>query len=201
MNSTNRVLNRGLIFLVGLIIFVLGAASVALGAVPSIASAWGQAAPAVQSHVTEAMVATPLLSTGSSWLWLALIALLTVIGIVLIAFIVRQGGGHTRELFRDQTTEHGSTVVRTAVAADAIKDALRDRDDLIASSVSTYDVNGITVLKLSATARRGVSPKDIHVSLEGTLRALDNLLGFEVPALIQISGGLRTRAAKATRLT
>lgn len=201
MNSTNRALNRALIFLVGLVVFVLGAVSVALGAFPQITSAWGETAPAVQRYVTDALVATPLLSTGTSWLWLALIVLLAIIAILLIAFIVRQGHGQTRELFRDQTTAHGSTVVRSAVAADAIKDALKDRDDLLASSVSTYDVHGETVLKVTATVRRGVSPKDIQTSVESTLRALDNLLGFEVPALIQISGGFRTRAAKPTRLS
>lgn len=201
MNSTNRGLNRTLIFVVGLLLLILGAASLALGVVPRIMTGWGDTAPTVQQNVSGALVATPLLSTGTSWLWIVLIAVLAVIAVLLIAFVVRQGHGHTRELFHDQTTEHGSTIVRSSVAADALKDALKGRDDLVASSVSTYDVQGDTVLKISATARRGVSPKDVQTSIENTLHALDDLLGFEVPALIQIGGGFRARVAKTTRLS
>ncbi|MCY1693010.1 hypothetical protein [Curtobacterium sp. SL109] len=200
MNTTNRGLNRAIIFIIGLLLLIIGAATIVLAVVPSVTSAWKSNAPTVSKNVDGAFAAAPLLTTGASWLAVAALALLLLLVILLLVFIIRQGNGHTSELFSDQTTEHGSTIVKSTVAKDALEQALADRDDIVAANVSTYDVNGTNVLKVSATARRGVSPKDVANTIESALTALDLLLGFQVPALIQISGGLRARAAKTTRL-
>jgi hypothetical protein len=200
MNTTNRGLNRTLIFLVGLIILAFGAASILLATVPTIASGWKANAPTVSKNTAAVFHAAPLFATGSSWLFIALIAVLVIIAAFLVVFIVKQGNGHTAELFHDETTEHGSTIVKAVVAKDAIQDALGAREDLVSSFVSTYSVHGASVLKISATARRGVSPKDVSDTIQATLHSLDALLGFEVPALIQISGGFRARTARSTRL-
>jgi hypothetical protein len=200
MNTTNRGANRALIFVVGLVVVLLGAVSVLIGVVPAFTSGWKSTAPTVSKNVASTFHAAPFFSTGSSWLYLALIAVLVIIVIVLVRFIVKQGNGHTSELFHDDTTEHGSTIVKAGVAKQALQDALEGRDDLVSSSVSTYDVQGTNVLKISATARRGVSPKAVSDAIQQNLKALDQLLGFEVPALIQISGGFRARTAKKTRL-
>lgn len=200
MNTTNRGANRLLIFIVGLVVLILGAASLLLGILPAFASAWKSTAPAVSKNVASAFNAAPFFATTSSWLYIALIAVLLVIALLLVRFIVKQGNGHTSELFHDDTTEHGSTIVKAGVAREALQEALKDRDDLVSSSVTTYEVQGTNVLKISATARRGVSPKQISDAIQTALTALDELLGFEVPALIQISGGFRARTAKKARL-
>lgn len=200
MNTTNRGLNRTIIFFIGLILLAVGAGAILLAAVPELTSGWKNTAPDVGKQVDSVFGAAPLFNTGGSWLAVAAVVLLAVLIVLLLVFIIRQGNGHTGELFYDTTTEHGATIVQSKVAKDALEQALTDRDDLVSSSVSTYQVGGGTMLKISATARRGVSPKDVAATIEEHLHALDQLLGFTVPALIQISGGFRANVAKTTRL-
>lgn len=200
MNTTNRGLNHTIIFLIGLLVLLLGAAAILLAALPEVASTWKDTAPTISRNVDDIFAAAPLFATGGSWLAVTAVVLLAVLIVLLLIFIIRQGNGHTSELFHDTTTEHGATIVQSKVAKDALDNALADRDDLVSSSVSTYEIKGGTVLKIAATARRGVSPKDIAATIEQQLHALDQLLGFTVPALIQISGGFRANVAKTTRL-
>jgi len=201
MNNTNRGLNRTLIMVVGLVLLVAGALVVALSVVPAFGRRWSDIAQQVSSNVSGVLVDTPLGTTGSSWLWIGVIALLLIITALLVAFIVRQGRGHTRRLLSQPPTDNGSTVVDSAVAEQLVTQSLADRPELVSSHVSTYRIRGASVLKIAVTCRRGVSPTDVTALIDDRLHALDALVGAEIPALIQISGGFRARTTKATRLS
>lgn len=200
MNATNRGANRAVILLAGLVLLALGLTAAAVGAITSIASGFRDASPAVVSTVTGWLQATPLGSTGHSWLWLAAAAVMLVLIILFLMFILRQGGGHTRTLLEQPPTDDGRILVDAAVAEQLLKDSLDGRPEFVASRVSTYDVKGTSVLKVSVSCRRGYSPADARDLVEQQLRGLDALLGASVPALIQVSGGFRVRSAGATRL-
>ena len=200
MNSTNRGLNRAVIALVGLVLMAAGTIAVLIGLVPAVRDGWRSGAPGVFGTVTGWLRSTPLSDTGSSWLWVALIAVLVLAIILLLAFVLRQGHGRTGQLLNDSPTEHGTTVIDARVAEQAMQGALDERSELVSSHVSASTVRGRTVLDIKATARRGVSPKDVTTMVEESLRALDALIGREIPALLQISGGFRARTSKATRV-
>lgn len=200
MNSTNRGANRAVILLAGLLLLVAGLAATAVGLLPQIRGGYTDQAPGAVGSVTNVLKATPLGGTGHSWLWLAAAAVLLVLVILFIVFIFRQGGGHTRTLLSEKPTEHGRTVVDSAVAEQLLQESLATHSELVASHVSTYAVKGSSVLKVSVSCRRGVSPADARDLVEAQLLALDELLGSSIPALIQVSGGFRVRTAGATRL-
>lgn len=200
MNTTNRGLNRTWILLVGLVLLAAGLAAALIGLVPVVRDGWHSTAPAVFDTVTGWLRATPLGDTGTSWLWIALVAVLLVAVILLLSFVFRQGRGRTGRLLTDEPTEHGTTVVDARVAEQALQGALDERAELVSSHVSTSLVRGRSVLNITTTARRGVSPKHVTAMVEESLEALDALLGREIPALLQISGGFRARTTKATRL-
>ncbi len=200
MNSTNRGANRLLIFVFGLVLLVLGAVATAAVLMPAIRDGWRTAAGQVNSQVSTWVQQTPLGDTGVSWITPASLAVLVIALIALIVFTVRQGGGRTGTAVTEHAGESGTTIIDAAVAEQAIQDALAGRSEFVASWVSTYKVRRIPALKVSVTCRRGVSPKDAATIVEDTLRALDELLGRQLPALIQISGGFRSRATKTTRL-
>ncbi|RFA06946.1 hypothetical protein B7R21_17685 [Subtercola boreus] len=200
MNSTNRGANRAVILLAGLLLLAVGLAGLAVGALPTVRTGFADQAPGVLGTVTDALKATPLAATGHSWLWIAAAAIAAVFIVLFVVFIVRQGRGHTRELLAQAPTEHGRTVVDSSVAEQLLQDALSSRPELVGSHVSTYAVKGTSVLKVSVSCRRGVSPADAKDLVEEQLLALDALLGTSVPTLIQISGGFRVRTAGATRL-
>ena len=201
MNDTNRALNRLIIIACGLLLLVLGAAAAAVALIPVVRDRWASAADDVTRQVSTWLQQTPLGDTGVSWVMPAVLVLLVVAVILLIVFIARQGGGHTGTAVTERTSERGTTVIDSAVAEHALQDALAARPEFVATRVSTYRVRRTPVLKVSVTCRRGVSPKAAATVVEERLRALDELLGRELPALIQVSGGFRARVTRSTRLT
>lgn len=199
MNSTNRGLNRFFILVVGLIVLILGLATVAVGLIPRVRTEWKDTAATVQKNVNGAFAASPMFNTGNSWIGVCVIALLVILIIVLLVFIAKQGHGRTNRLMRDRT-EHGVTVIDSTVAEQLLEDALTRRPELVSARVSTYDVKGTPTLDVAVTARRGVSPKEVASTVEQVVKTLDTVLGRQIPTLVQISGGFRARTRAATRL-
>jgi hypothetical protein len=200
MTSTNRFANRLLIFGCGFLLLIVGGATAAAVLVPGIRDAWKDTGARVTDQVGSWLQQTRLAGLEVSWILIAVVALLIVGMVVLIVFIARHGHGHTSRAVTDSRGEHGSTIVESSVAEQAMQDALDGHSEFVASRVSTYKVRRTPVLKVSITCRRGVSPKDAAAIVESKLLALDGLLGRELPALIQVSGGFRARVGKTTRL-
>jgi len=200
MNDTRRSLNRFFSFIVGFCVFIVGIAGFALIGLPAVRDGWKQTAPQVLAVTSGSFGSVLIPGTSISWWWLALIVALTLVIVVLIVFVFQQGHGQTRRWIADTPTEHGTTTLAARVAEDLIQDTLDSRTDLVSSHVSTYLIRGTPVLKVSVTARRGVSPKGIVDDVERSVGALEHLVGRAVLVSIQISGGFRSRVAKATRL-
>ncbi|PPG36569.1 hypothetical protein C5E10_00150 [Pseudoclavibacter sp. RFBG4] len=200
MNSTNRGLNRLLIVAVGLVLLAVGAAA-ALGAwLPGAKDTWTPISETVNTQVSSWLQQTPFPGTDFSWLMIAVVAAI-VVGIILpLAFTLRQGQGRTGTIVHDRASKAGPTVVDVSVAKDALSDSLGERDEFIATSVSAYEVRGTPALKVSASCRRGVSPRDAADLVERDLHTLDALLGRELPVLLQLNGGFRAQTQKPTRL-
>ncbi|MBF4631005.1 hypothetical protein ITJ42_07245 [Clavibacter michiganensis subsp. phaseoli] len=200
MTSTNRALNRLLVIVVGL---VLIAAGVALGA--------GSLLPGVQSSVSGAAsdAKQPVgdaLSGGQPWiLWVvALVALVLIV--VLAWFALRQGHGRTGTLVRLEggrdasTPTGGSVVIDAKVAEQLLGDALRDDSAIVSVDVTAFEVAHATTLRVTAVARRGVSPVAVRRTVDEAVGRLDAVIGTEVPVVIQITGGLRSSMTSETRL-
>jgi hypothetical protein len=198
MNNTNRGLNRLFVVIVGVILFAVGLGAVAVGSIPMVSDAWKSTAPTVRKNV--ASVFRSLTVGGIEWGLIGVIAVLVIIVALLVAFIFRQGHGHTLRFVRDDATEDGSTIIDSRVAEQAVQQALDSRQELVASHVSTYLVKGTPVLKVSATAQRGVSPSEIVNEIETMIVALEKIIGRPVPTSIQVGGGFRSRTTGATRL-
>ncbi len=130
---------------------------------------------------------------------IAVVALLALVICLLVVFVFRQGHWRTTRLIDDSPTEHGRTIIQSAIAEDALADAVANRPEFISASVSTFQVRKTPVLKVSVTARRGVSPKDVTATVESALTALDELLGETIPAFLHITGGFRAKVARPTR--
>jgi hypothetical protein len=199
MNNTNRALNRTLVAVIGLLTLLIGAALIAIATVPAVRAGYRTTAPDIQGDITGWLKSIPLFDTTASWGWILVLAGLVLIVTLLLLFTFRQGHGHHGTLLTEDTSPAGTTVIDAGVAEQAIQDNLDGRPEFVASSVSTFRVRGVSVLRISAICRRGVSPRDVTQLIENALTALDVLLGHQIPALIQISGGFRARLSRATR--
>ena len=198
MNSTNRAANRAFLIITGLLLIVVGAAGVVLGAVPAATAAWKQQAPRVRSSAPS-WVGAPVAGTASI-LVLAVALLALVLIVLLIAFIVRQGRGHTAQVLDRPTSSTAITRIDLAVPQTLLTEHLGERPELVGTRVVAYRVRRTPMLKISVRARRGVSPTEAATVVTRALADLDRILGFELPAFVQISGGFRARVARTARV-
>lgn len=199
MTASNRFLNRLVLLVTGAVLIALGLGAIVVVAVPSVRRGWDETAPGVAATVSEWFQASRITGTELSWWWVIVLAVLLLAVILLLVFALRHGGGHTGTVIR-QRDPSGAVVVNADVAEKLLEESLSARTDLIASRVSTYRVRRTPVLKLSLTLRRGVSPTAVVEDVQRSLAALDRLVGAQLPAFIQLSGGFRARVARPTRL-
>ncbi|WP_104193474.1 hypothetical protein [Cryobacterium sp. Y82] len=201
MNNTNRALNRSVILLTGLVLLAAATLLGLLAIQVTLRDAWTSVTERVGGTVAGWLETTPLGGTQKSWIWIVLLALLLAIVVLLLSFILRQGRGHSGHLISEHTTDWGTTQVDSAVAEQALHNALSEHPEFLSTRVSTYRVASDAVLKVSVTCRRGTSPTDVVRVVEQALHALDELLGLRIPAVLQISGGFRVRTSRTTRTT
>ena len=201
MTSTNRGLNRLILAMSGLLLLTAGTTAALVAGLPGARSLWESAAAALVTEAERVVSATQLGATGVSWVWVALLALLVLLITVLLAFIIRQGQGRTRTLFNTVPTDHGRTRIDAAFAEQALEQSLAGHTDFFDVHASTYRVNGASMLRVSVTARRGASPRDVINDIETSVEGLDGVFGRELPVLLHIGGGLRSRLAAHSPLT
>lgn len=197
MNSTNRVLNRLILVVSGLVLVAAGAAAVALATAPAVAATWRQQAAALQRSA-PVWVSRPVAGTASA-LTIGVAAAAVVVGLLLLLHLLRQGRGRTRRLLT-RRTDGAATAVDLGVPRDLLDQHLATRPELITSRVSAYRVRRTPTLKVSVQARRGIAPTEAAGAVTDALRALDRVLGAELPAYVQVTGGFRTRRAKPDRV-
>ncbi len=199
MTASNRVLNRLVLLVTGAVLLALGLGAIVVVAVPTARRAWEETAPVVAATVSQWFQASWISGTELSWWWVVALAGLLLAVTLLLVFALRHGGGHTGTVIRRRDPS-GAVVIDSDVAEKLLEESLSSRTDLVASRVSTYRVRRTPVLKLSLTLRRGVSPTAVVDDVQRTLDALDRLVGTELPAFVQLSGGFRARVARPTRL-
>lgn len=193
MNSTNRVANRLFLLLVGLVLLALGGTAVGLSVFPDFSTAWDRWAPEILADVEAWLQAR---TTGQpNWLLAGVLAVaaLVLLIVLLAVFVLRQGRGRTDRLVTAGSGTDGTPVVDTALAADVLTDALSSQPDLVGSHVSAYRVRTTPMLDVTVTCRRGASPRAVSDVIDDSLSDLENLVGAEIPALVQIRGRFWSR--------
>lgn len=194
MNTTNRGLNRLFILLVGLLLIAAGGVAVVLAAVPSVTAQWRSTAKQLATGA-QPWVADPTIGKASLLvLGIAVIALVLIV--LLIAFIARQGHGRSAAALQQQ---HGSTSTRIdlAIPRALLEEHLGKRDELVGLRISAYEVRNTPMLKITAKCRRGVSPAVVADLIGRSIGDLEQIVGTDVPAFVQLTGGFRAgRAAR-----
>jgi hypothetical protein len=200
MNSTHRGLNRLLLFLLGAVLLAAGALSVWAGATPEMARQWARTGQDILDRPKQQLNAAPIPGTGTSW-WTAAALLLLIVTVILLAcWIASQGRGRTGDLGAHEDAGHGTTTVEASFAVQTIGDATAENRQLLSTTVSAWNVKGVHTLKLSLQARKGASPADIASAIEEIITGLDTVLGEQIPVLVRIGAGPRTRFARAERV-
>ncbi|ALV47176.1 hypothetical protein MB46_18455 [Arthrobacter alpinus] len=202
MNGTNRGLNRALLAVFGLVLALAGAAALVAGTNRGFAQRWTLAGTTIWARIQERLDAARIPGTDTSWWTVALLALLILIAVLSVCWIASQGTGRSNQLAR-QDSDAGSTRVDTAVAAQAIKAALAENTQVLSTSVQSWKTRGTAGgpgLKISVQARKGASPAEVSAAVEQLVDGLDELLGIQLPVLVRIKAGTRSKFARTERV-
>ncbi|PYI38953.1 hypothetical protein CVS30_06465 [Arthrobacter psychrolactophilus] len=202
MNGTHRGLNRTLLGLIGLVLIASGASSVLAGTSRGFAQRWTNGGTGLWAGIQERLDAARIPGTETSWWTLAALALLVIVAVLLVCWIASQGTGRSNHVARLEGND-GETVVDTAVAAQAIKAALSGNPQVLATSVQSWRTKGAgqgTGLKISVQTRKGASPAEVSDAVEHVVESLDHLLGVQLPVLVRIRAGARSKFARTQRV-
>jgi hypothetical protein len=198
MNTTNRALNRLFVLVVGLLLLAAGALAVALATVTAVASQWKRTAAGLAGDGAPSWVRDPAIGQASP-LVLGVAVVAVVLIVLLIAFVAKQGHGRTAAALEQRT---GATVTRIdlAIPKALLEQHLQDRPELAGLRISAYEVRGTPMLKITARCSRGASPAAVSAAIGGAIRDLEQIVGTDVPAFVQLTGGFRIGSASRPRV-
>lgn len=202
MNGTNRGLNRTILAIFGLILAGAGTLAILAGVSRGFAQSLTSAGTNLWSRIQERLDAARISGAEISWWTIAVLVLLIVVAVLLVSWLASQGTGRSNELAKAESPT-GNTTVDIAVAAQAIKAALAENNQILASSVQSWKTRGIGSdpgLKIVLQARKGASPAEVRVAVEHLVLGLDELLGIQLPVLIRIKAGTRSKFARTERV-
>lgn len=202
MNSTPSLLNRILLAVLGLILLGTGLLLVLLATVVPVRSWWHAWSAAGWGGVNQMFQSTRFPGQPESWLWIVVALVLLALMGLMVAWIAQQGKGRSNLMAAeyDPGDTPGDVRIGGGVAEQALKQALEGRPDLAGATVTTYDVKGSPALKVRLLPRQGVAPHLLAAEAAGLLNALESVVGKEIPVLIHIGAGARTRFSRAERV-
>ncbi|MFJ4028675.1 hypothetical protein ACIPWF_14965 [Paenarthrobacter sp. NPDC089989] len=201
MRNTNRALNRLVLAVVGLLLVILGAAVFAAGLLPSAATTWTSTVSHVTEEARRLLESAPLAGPLRSWWLVAGIAVLLFCAALCLAWISRQGGGHTPVMGRQSEGTDGTTVIDSGLVSFAVQEALADHRQVLSTSVSAWESRRGTMLRLAIEARQGASPRELADTVEELVKEIDGWMGNPMPVLVRITSGGRSSLAKSRRTT
>lgn len=190
MNATNRVLNRALLLLVGVVLALAGATAILATTRPLWAkdatdavTRWVEAA---LSGIAERTVGVPVVGDVSALVLLAL-AVASVLLLLLIVFIATRGGGRIATVLR-VVTEHGTTTVDRNVADAVLAARLRDRTDVLSAHTSVYRIRRAPAIELAVKTRQGARLPQVLQAAEAAVSEWDAFAGSAIPVVLRLEG-------------
>ncbi|GAA4190919.1 hypothetical protein GCM10022288_20950 [Gryllotalpicola kribbensis] len=194
MNSTNRVLNRLFLLVIGLVVLIAGATAVAVTTVPAWSHLWKRSAPGWQStleHAQQLGLASIGVPRPVPWFLAATPVIALVVIVLLLIFVFAQGWGRLGRVVDGWHVADGETdaflTVDVEVARDAIRQAARGIRGISEPAVTAYRVKGEPALKVTVSITDGIDAATLVEPLESALREWDGLLGEEVPVYLQLT--------------
>jgi len=189
MNATRRGLNRFVLFLVGIIVLALGALALAVGLLPGGADTWTTVMGGFQGWLES------LGRESAGWGAVAALVVLAIILIVIASAAVR-GRRQAPLQSTGSASDEGRITVTDGFAAEALKNALADRDEILSSRVTAGEIGKESVLHVAVTPRQNTSPRQVAEHVDTLVGNLATLTGQNVRTYISIHSGLRAKLAR-----
>ena len=181
MNATNRVLNRALILLAGLLL----AGVTALAIRPAWAESGLDTAREARRRIDAIRISgfeqVPL-ST------IIVVAIAVIVVILLVWFVFARGGGRITTV-RRTPGRLGEVAVDRSVADEVLARPLRERPDVLAARLTSFRVRGVRTVRVTIRPRRGADLASIIAAFEGAVAQWDALAGEQDPVVLHLAEG------------
>lgn len=181
MTRTNRLANRVILALIGLVALGLGA----LVALP-FASGLGIAVPWESLGVTLPDATQPLV------LWSIAGACLVVV-LFAIAWILTRGRGRTSTAL----SLDGATI-DASVVQSVLRERLANAPDVVVVSASAHERRRGPVVLVRVQARPGPDLGALQTAVRGAIGRLDEVIGARIPLVVHLTSGVRSTFARST---
>lgn len=200
MNATNRIMNRTVLLLTGLVLAVGGLIALAFGVRPAWAEPWIQQGNTALVDLGVQMDALAVrLPDGTIVPGAVVVAFIVAIVIALATtlFLATRGGGRISDVLRHDD-DKGRTSVDRNVADAILREPLVSRTDVLAVRTHAYRVSGARAVALGVTVRKGAPLDDVLAAADVAVQQWDRLAGTELPVVVHFEDtrwrdGMRTR--------
>ncbi|MBF4613135.1 hypothetical protein [Curtobacterium sp. VKM Ac-1376] len=186
MTTSNRTVNRIILFVLGLVAVVV---AITMGA---------GVLPAVRDAVAPYVDLPRSLDVPASALWIVAGACALVI-VLSLAWVFTRGGGGTSVAVRERSGDDVVTV-NVALVRDVVEHELSGVRDVVGSRVDTYLVRRQRAARIRVAVRRGGDAVTVLDAVDRAVAVLDRTLGRRVPVLVHLTGGTRSTFAKPARV-
>lgn len=192
MTSSNRTMNRILLFVLGLVAIVV---AVVAGA---------GVLPPVRDAISPYVTLPKRVTVDTATLWIVAVACAVVIVLSLIWVFTRGRGGtsialrETRESGADGDADQ--VTINVGLVRDVVEHELSEVRDVVGTRVDLYRVRRSRAARVRVAVRRGGDAGTVLDAVDRALDTLDRVLGREIPTLVHLTGGTKTVLAKSTRV-
>jgi len=181
MTRSNRLLNRVILALVGLVLIV--------------AAAW------VANRYYPVIDISPISAPSGRNLWIVAGIALGVV-ILSLAWILTRGRGRTGAIVT-ATDDTGSVSIDARVAADLISHDLAALADVVSVSSTAFRTGARstpTALELRVVTRRSADLPTVITTVTRSVEQFDTALETRLPVLLHVASGVRASFAREQRV-
>jgi hypothetical protein len=186
MTRSNRILNRVILFVLGIVAFV---AAVVAGA---------GVLPVVRDQLDRWITLPRTLPLDTTTLWAVAVGCAVVL-VLAVLWIGTRGRGGTSIAVREEH-EGDQVTVNVGLVRDVVEHELEGVHDIVGTRVDLYRVRSERAARIRVAVRRGGDAVTVLGAVDRALGTLDRVLGREVPAVVHLTGGTRSALARSTRV-
>lgn len=203
MTGKHAALNRFLLFLIGLVLALVGAAIGYLGFAPAAEKAWRSAAGDSVDTLADAAQASAIPGTQTHWIAAAAVLLGVIAAALLISWMIAQRQRVRRTAARADGAEGlGDIVIDNRAFEQIVEARLANEPGIIASNVRSVPAGRAdTGVRVRITTRRGASPARIAGEANSAVEEAQTILGKKIPVLITVRAGARAALGHVQRVS
>lgn len=186
MRNYPRKTNRFVLFVLGVLIWVLAVLLLCFHYVPSVKTFWEKS---FTSLANIEMLWLPFSSHSQVGpILIIMMVLVLIISFVCLNLIVSQGGGKQNRIMKViHGEEEALSIAQVSFIEDLLKQKLANPQLVHSISVSAWKIRKHVALRVDVVLKQGADPVEVRPILDKAVADMDSLFGTAVPILVHLS--------------